>query len=223
VNTSRSFLHRLHAGPSIPGRVALTGVMLALLGACSSSPVATPAPSTPPVAATPAAPAATSATTSSRVTPVAEPAQAAAPAPAAAPMAATQAAHAGSVAAQTLPAYLDPKSDISTRRSVYFDFDQTLLKADSQGVVERHGKYLLANPTLNIRIEGNTDERGSTEYNLALGQKRAEAVRQALKVVGVREAQMETTSWGKGHPQAPGHDEAAWSQNRRADLQYPTR
>jgi peptidoglycan-associated lipoprotein len=127
------------------------------------------------------------------------------------------------VAGQALAAHLDPASDISTRRSAYFDFDKTMVKPDSQGVVERHGHYLSANPAVSVRIEGNTDERGSTEYNLALGQKRAEAVRQALKVVGVKEAQMETTSWGKERPKATGHDEAAWSENRRADLQYPTR
>jgi peptidoglycan-associated lipoprotein len=223
MNTSRSIRHHLHAATSTRKRIALAGVLVALLGACSSSPVATPAASTPPAAQPAAAAPTTTATTTARLSPVAEPAQAAAPTPPSAATAAAQAAPASTVAGQALPAYLDPNSDISTRRSIYFDFDQTMLKSDAQGVVARHGKFLSANPTLNVRIEGNTDERGSTEYNLALGQKRAEAVRQALKVVGVREAQMETTSWGEGHPQAPGHDEAAWSQNRRADLQYPTR
>jgi peptidoglycan-associated lipoprotein len=127
------------------------------------------------------------------------------------------------VATASLPAYLDPKSDISTGRSVYFDFDKALVKPEFSGLVERHGKYLTTNPKVSIKIEGNTDERGSAEYNLALGQKRAEAVRQALKVYGVKEMQMEAISWGSEKPKTAGHDESAWAQNRRADLQYPNR
>jgi len=164
----------------------------ALLGACSSTPIA------PPSAASPAA--------------EARPAPAAAARPTPSPSATTA----------TLPAYLDPKSDIFTARSVYFDFDEALLKPEFSGLVERHGKYLMSNPNLAIRIEGNTDERGSAEYNLALGQKRAEAVKQALKIHGVKDAQMEAVSWGKERPRAKGHDESDWGQNRRADLQYPT-
>jgi peptidoglycan-associated lipoprotein len=72
-----------------------------------------------------------------------------------------------------------------------------------------------------VRVEGNTDERGSAEYNLALGQRRAQAVVSALKVYGVRDTQMEAISWGEEKPRAEGHDEAAWSQNRRADVVYP--
>lgn len=142
---------------------------------------------------------------------------AAAPAPAA-PSAVTV-----PVPVKSLPAYLDPKSDIYTARSVYFDFDQALLKKDYTGLIERHAKYLSANPQLAIRIEGNTDERGSAEYNLALGQRRAEAVRQALMIQGVKDAQMEAISWGKEKPKALGHGESDWGQNRRADLQYPTK
>ena len=76
-------------------------------------------------------------------------------------------------------------------------------------------------PTLTVKIEGNADERGSAEYNLALGQKRAEAVLKALKIYGVKDAQMEAISWGRERPKATGHDEAAWAQNRRVDLVYP--
>lgn len=169
-------------------------LLTAVLAACSST----------PVAQAPAAPA-----------PVATPAKAPAPAPA--PVAASQ------VATVSVPAHLDPKSDIYTSRSFYFGFDDAMLKSDSTSLIERHGKYLVANPKLAIRIEGNTDERGSAEYNLALGQKRAEAVRQALKVYGVKDAQMEAISWGKEKPKAMGHDESAWAQNRRADLQYPAK
>lgn len=121
----------------------------------------------------------------------------------------------------SLPAYLDPKSDISTGRSVYFDFDMAIVKPEFSSLVERHGKYLAANPNVAIKIEGNADERGSAEYNLALGQKRAEAVRQALKIFGAKDVQMEAISWGSERPKSSGHDESAWAQNRRADLQYP--
>jgi peptidoglycan-associated lipoprotein len=128
-----------------------------------------------------------------------------------------------SVAAVTLPAYLDPKSDISTQRSVYFDFDDFSIKQDYAALIERHGKYLVANPALAIKLEGHADERGGSEYNLALGQKRADAAQRALKMYGVKDAQVESVSWGKEKPKAMGHDEAAWSQNRRVDLQYPTK
>lgn len=138
-------------------------------------------------------------------------------------MADTNPAPATNVQAKALPAYLDPNSDISRQRSVYFDFDRAVVKAEAAPVIQSHGKYLAANPTLAIRIEGNTDERGSAEYNLALGNKRAESVRQALKLVGVKDSQMEAVSYGKERPKATGHDEAAWSQNRRADLQYPAK
>jgi peptidoglycan-associated lipoprotein len=76
---------------------------------------------------------------------------------------------------------------------------------------------------VSIRVEGNTDERGSSEYNLALGQKRAAAVVEALKVYGATDAQMEAVSWGREKPKAEGHDEAAWAQNRRVDLAYPAK
>ncbi|MBV8621532.1 MAG: peptidoglycan-associated lipoprotein Pal [Curvibacter sp.] len=126
------------------------------------------------------------------------------------------------VAKVVVPDYLDPNSAISKDRSVYFDFDNFSVKQQYVPVVERHGKYLVANPQLAIRVEGNTDERGSAEYNLALGQKRAEAVVKALKVYGVKDSQLEATSWGREKPRAAGHDEAAWAENRRVDLSYPT-
>ncbi len=127
------------------------------------------------------------------------------------------------VATVTLPAYLDPKSSISTDRSVYFDFDGFTVKPEYTVLVERHGKFLASNPGVAIKIEGNTDERGGSEYNLALGQKRAEAVLRALRIYGVKDSQMEAISWGESKPKSSGHDEAAWAQNRRDDLQYPTR
>jgi peptidoglycan-associated lipoprotein len=83
-----------------------------------------------------------------------------------------------------------------------------------------HAKYLLADPKRHLLIQGNTDERGTTEYNLALGQRRSEAVAQALKTLGVPDSQIEAVSLGKEKPLADGHDEQAWAQNRRTDLIY---
>lgn len=90
-------------------------------------------------------------------------------------------------------------------------------------MIELQGRYLAAHPDVMVRIEGNTDERGGAEYNLALGQRRAESMARALRVYGARDAQMEETSWGEEKPVAEGHDEAAWAQNRRADVVYPSR
>jgi peptidoglycan-associated lipoprotein len=119
--------------------------------------------------------------------------------------------------------HLNPNSLISTQRSVYFDFDKFVVKSEYNALIERQGKYLAANPTLAIRAEGNADERGGREYNLALGQKRAEAVVRALKVYGVSDKQVEPVSFGSEKPKAQGHTEEAWAQNRRVDLAYPSK
>ena len=124
------------------------------------------------------------------------------------------------VAQVVVPTHLDPNSQLSKNKSVYFDFDQYTVKKQSVAVVEAHGKYLAANKGLAVRVEGNADERGGREYNLALGQKRAEAVAKALKVYGAKDAQVEPVSWGKEKPKAQGHDEAAWAENRRVDVNY---
>ena len=182
--------------------------VVALLAACSSTPM-----SPPP------APAQMQATVASNSAAQA-PATATAPAAAAAPR---LIAPSSNVATVTLPAYLDPQSNISTERSVYFDFDDFTVKQDYTAVVERHAKFLASNPKVAIKIEGSADERGGAEYNLALGQKRAEAVLRALRIYGVKDSQAEATSWGESRPKATGHDEEAWAQNRRADLQYPTK
>jgi peptidoglycan-associated lipoprotein len=127
------------------------------------------------------------------------------------------------VEAMSLPAYLDPQNAISTQRSVYFDYDIFAVKPEFARMLEMHGKFLAANPKVSIRVQGNADERGSAEYNLALGQKRADAVLRALKIYGVKDSQMESISFGREKPKAMGHDEAAWSQNRRVDLEYPSK
>lgn len=103
-------------------------------------------------------------------------------------------------------------------RSVYFDFDDFTVKNDFMPMLEQQGKQLSAKPGANVRIEGNTDERGSAEYNLALGQRRAQAVLKVLKLYGAKDSQLEAVSWGKEKPRAPGHDESAWALNRRADI-----
>jgi peptidoglycan-associated lipoprotein len=129
-------------------------------------------------------------------------------------------AKASSSVASVMADHLNPNSAISKERSVYFDFDKFDIKADQAAVVERQGKYLAANAGLKVRVEGHADERGGREYNLALGQKRAEAVARGLKAYGVKDGQAEPVSFGSEKPKAAGHDEAAWAQNRRADVAY---
>lgn len=103
-------------------------------------------------------------------------------------------------------------------RVVLFDFDSFVVKDEFRGVIEAQAKALVANRQRRITIEGHTDERGGREYNLALGQKRAEAVARALVLLGAQENQIESVSFGKERPAVEGSTEAAWSQNRRAEL-----
>ncbi len=113
----------------------------------------------------------------------------------------------------------DPKG-VLAKRSVYFDYDSYAVRDDGKPVVENHSAYLNKNKARKILIQGNTDERGGSEYNLALGQKRAEAVRKAMAAMGVPEGQVEAVSLGKEKPKASGSNEAAWAENRRADIVY---
>jgi len=113
----------------------------------------------------------------------------------------------------------DPKNILS-KRSVYFDFDSNAVKDEYRGVVTAHAKYMTEKRDSKIKIEGNCDERGSREYNLALGQRRAEAMKKVMTVLGVQEARIETVSFGEEKPASQGHDEAAWAQNRRGDIRY---
>ena len=116
----------------------------------------------------------------------------------------------------------DPNTIVYNKKSIWFDFDSSIIKSEYQSVVKAHAEYLRANKDKGVRIliQGNTDERGTTEYNLALGQRRSEAVKKALAVYGVDAAQVEAVSLGKEKPVADGHDESAWKQNRRADIVY---
>lgn len=109
---------------------------------------------------------------------------------------------------------------VGIAKIIYFDYDSFTLKPEFQSAVEAHAKYMAANKTRKLAIEGHTDERGGREYNLALGQKRAEAVRRALGLLGVTDPQVEAVSFGKEKPAATGADEAAFAKNRRAELNY---
>ncbi len=106
------------------------------------------------------------------------------------------------------------------KHSVYFDYDSYVLKQEFNPVIAANSKYLGNNKGTKVVIQGNTDERGGREYNLALGQKRAEAVRKALVLMGVPDSSLEAVSFGKEKPKALGSDEAAWAENRRADIVY---
>ncbi len=109
---------------------------------------------------------------------------------------------------------------VGVARIVYFDFDSYSIKPEFQSVIDAHARYVKAAPGRKVMIEGHTDERGGREYNLALGQKRAEAVRRAMGLLGVPDSQMEAVSFGKEKPAAQGHGEEAHAQNRRAELSY---
>ena len=108
----------------------------------------------------------------------------------------------------------------NTAKVVYFDFDSYVVKPEFQNVVDAHAKFLLANKARKMAIEGHTDERGGREYNLALGQKRSEAVRRALELLGVADSQVEAVSFGKEKPAASGSDEESMAKNRRAEMNY---
>jgi peptidoglycan-associated lipoprotein len=117
-------------------------------------------------------------------------------------------------------ALTDPKSILS-KRSIFFDYDSNLVKDEYKPVVAAHARYLQQNGGAKMRIEGNADDRGSREYNLALGQRRADAVKQMMQVLGARADQIETVSFGEEKPRCNEAAESCWSQNRRGDIFYP--
>jgi peptidoglycan-associated lipoprotein len=112
------------------------------------------------------------------------------------------------------------KTGILGQRSIYFALDRYDVAEEYRELIAAHAKFLVDNRNFRTLVQGNTDERGSHEYNLSLGQKRAEAVKQILLLLGAREDQVEAVSLGEEKPRAEGHDETAWSQNRRADILY---
>ncbi len=113
-----------------------------------------------------------------------------------------------------------PDAGLLAKRTIYFDFDSSEIKGEGTDIVAAHAKYLSMHPTLHVRLEGNTDERGSREYNIGLGERRAQAVRQALLLQGAADSQISTVSYGAERPVDPGHNEAAWAKNRRVDIVY---
>jgi len=120
-------------------------------------------------------------------------------------------------------AEVDPLNDptsILAKRSVYYPFDVAVVQDNDKPTVQAHAKYLSEHGNRNVRLEGNCDERGSNEYNLGLGQRRADGVKKMLMVGGVNSAQLESVSYGEEKPRASGHDETSWAQNRRTDLNY---
>ena len=130
----------------------------------------------------------------------------------------------GSAGANAASATLDPLKDPSSplaKRSIYFDYDSYVVRDEYRSVIDAHARYLAGERNRRVIVQGNTDERGSREFNLALGQKRAEAVRRSLTALGVHEAQVEAISLGEEKPRATGQDEASFAENRRDDLVYP--
>jgi peptidoglycan-associated lipoprotein len=180
-------------------KLVISLVLVNLLAACASqkpkavevAPVPAPAVVTP----------------SSEISPVTQPVVESAPAPAPAPEPAA------------LDALSDPKS-ILAKRSVYYALDSYAVEDADKPIVQAHAKYLSEHTGRKIRLEGNADERGSNEYNLALGQRRADGVKKMLMLGGAKDAQIEASSYGEEKPKATSHDEASWSQNRRTDLNY---
>lgn len=117
----------------------------------------------------------------------------------------------------SVAALKDPKNILS-KRAIYFDYDSYVVKDEFKPLVEAHAKFLVNNPKFKVLIQGNADERGSREYNMALGQKRADAVKKAMAVLGAKADRIETISYGEDKPVAKGHDEASWAENRRVDV-----
>lgn len=113
-----------------------------------------------------------------------------------------------------------PQAGVLAKRVIYFDFDSSEIKGEGTDVVAAHAKYLASHTYTHIRLEGNTDDRGSREYNIGLGERRAQAVRRAMLLQGATEAQIATVSYGAERPAVVGNDESAWSKNRRVEIVY---
>jgi len=125
----------------------------------------------------------------------------------------------GKPGATALSALKDPKNILS-QRSIFYDYDKYDVRDEFRALVEAHAKYLRENPSARMLVQGNTDERGSREYNVGLGQRRSDGVKRMLTLLGARDNQVESVSLGEEKPQDPGHSEAAWSKNRRSDILY---
>jgi peptidoglycan-associated lipoprotein len=131
----------------------------------------------------------------------------------------------GGAASGVAPVTIDPNAQnaagpVGVARIIYFDYDSYTVKPEFQSLIDGHARFLKANTQRRVSIEGHTDDRGGREYNLALGQKRSEAVRRALNLLGINDSQVEAVSFGKEKPSVQGGGEAAWAQNRRAEITY---
>jgi peptidoglycan-associated lipoprotein len=179
-------------------KFAASVIMTLLLAACASKPIEEPkAPTTdnsPPAATQPEASAESSNTNNATPEPVME------------------------AKAEVSP-LKDPNNILSTR-SIYFDYNKDEVKSEYRALVEAHAKYLVEHPNAKLVLQGNADDRGSREYNLALGQRRSVAVRKVMNVLGASDSQIETVSFGKEKPRCSDQNEACWSQNRRVDVVY---
>ena len=148
------------------------------------------------------------------------------PAAAAAPAAETPVAAAPETAEKAAPAavsaidQLNDSNSILAKRSTYYPFDVSVVQEADKPLVQAHAKYLSENAESNVRLEGNCDERGSNEYNLGLGQRRADGVKKMLTLGGAKTSQIKAVSYGEEKPRATGHNEASWKQNRRTDIVY---
>ena len=134
--------------------------------------------------------------------------------------AATSTASTDTAASVNQAGSLNDASGALSKRSVYFPFDVDAIQASDKPTIQAHGEYLGSHPDIKVRVEGNADERGSSEYNLALGQRRANNTRKALVLSGAKASQIEAISYGEEKPVATGHDEDSWAQNRRSDIKY---
>jgi peptidoglycan-associated lipoprotein len=179
-------------------RLVVSIAMAALLAACSAKPVKEEPPAAvvdkSPATQTAAKPVAPKAAESATAAPVTE-------------------------SASKVNPLTDP-NNILSKRSVYFDFDKDEVKAEYRAMVEAHAKYLVANPNARATLQGNADERGSREYNLALGQRRAAAVKKVMNVYGASDNQIETVSYGEEKARCTAQTEACFAENRRADIVY---
>lgn len=122
--------------------------------------------------------------------------------------------------AGNVPGARAPAGEVTAQRVIYFDFDTSDIRNEYVDVIAAHGRFLAGNATVRVRLEGHTDERGSREYNIGLGERRSQTVKRALMLQGVQESQVATVSYGEERPAAAGSEEAAWSKNRRVEIVY---
>ena len=118
---------------------------------------------------------------------------------------------------------LDDPSSLLSKRTVYFEFDSSEIQNADRDIIQAHAQYLAANGSASVTLEGHADERGTREYNIALGERRANAVRQLMTLMGASGQQIRTVSYGEERPVTEGHDETAWRLNRRVEIIYRTR